>query len=122
MLERMNLGERIVFSIVVVILLLLLLALFGWAEGKWGDDARAEEVQLYRGIPTDAHLLELDKSALNEAYHNQAVRLFGVWLSGGVKEATYFTNGLHNARRGYNLAAQQIEKRERELEQTGDRK
>lgn len=121
MLERMSLGERVVFSIVVIVLLLLLMALFGWVEGRW-DDARAEEVQLYRGIPTDAHLLELDKSALNEAYHNQVVRLFGVWLSGGVKEATQFTNGLQNARRGYNLAIQQIEKRERELEQTGDRK
>ena len=75
------------------------------------------EPNLYAGIPLDRHLLELDKRALNEAYHAQIIKLFQVWLTDGAHHPGPITKGLQNARRAYNLATQQIAVREKELEQ-----
>jgi hypothetical protein len=42
--------------------------------------------------------------------------LWGVWLSTGAPaDATQFKNGMNNARRAYGLAAQALNKRERDL-------
>jgi hypothetical protein len=70
---------------------------------------------LYAGIPLDAHLLELDKHALAEAYHAQLLNLWAVWLKGQAGDPQYFANGLKIARRAYGQAATQITKREQEL-------
>jgi hypothetical protein len=60
--------------------------------------------------------LRLDRRALEEAYHAQMLKLFGVWVSSGAPaEAQNFRNGLAIARRAYSLAAQSIAKREQEL-------
>jgi hypothetical protein len=81
---------------------------------------RAQQPQpppvLYENIPFDPALLSLDRRALDEAYHNQLVRLFGVWLSSGApEEARNFKNGLNIARRAFGLAREQIRKREEQL-------
>jgi hypothetical protein len=71
---------------------------------------------LYGNTPLDATLLRLDRRALDEAYHAQMLKLFGVWIaSGAPNEAVQFRNGLAIARRAYGLAAQSIAKREQEL-------
>jgi hypothetical protein len=72
---------------------------------------------LYAGIPLDAHLLELDKRALAEAYHAQLLNLWAVWLKGQAGDPQYFANGLKIARRAYKQASEQITKREQEAEQ-----
>jgi hypothetical protein len=72
---------------------------------------------LYAGIPLDAHLLELDKRALVEAYHLQLLNLWAVWLKGQAGDPQYFSNGLKIARRAYKQASEQITKREQEAEQ-----
>ena len=72
---------------------------------------------LYAGIPLDAHLLELDKRALAEAYHAQLLNLWAVWLKGQAGDPQYFSNGLKIARRAYKQASEQIVKREQEAEQ-----
>jgi len=73
-------------------------------------------VQLYEGIALDAGLLHLDKRALDEAYHAQMVKLFGVWLaSGAPADATNFRRGMGIARRAYGAAAGQIAEREKQL-------
>jgi hypothetical protein len=72
---------------------------------------------LYAGIPLDAHLLELDKRALAEAYHAQLLNLWAVWLKGQAGDPQYFSNGLKIARRAYKQASEQITKREQEAEQ-----
>jgi hypothetical protein len=75
-----------------------------------------EPPPLYENIPFDAGLLGLDRRALDEAYHEQLLKLFGVWLSSGAPEdAKNFKNGLRIARRAYGQARDQIRKREAQL-------
>jgi hypothetical protein len=70
----------------------------------------------YAGIVPDTHLLALDRAALEEAYRLRLIRLFDVWLSSNqAQDATNFVNGLKIARRGYNIAAEALAKRESEI-------
>src|SRR6516162_4667061 len=68
---------------------------------------------VYAGITPDLHLLELDKKALDEAYHAQLLVLFNVWLKGQASDSKYFQNGLQNARRAYSQASAAIVAREK---------
>ena len=77
--------------------------------------------QIYAEIPLDAKLLNLDKQALDEAYHAQLQNLWVVWLKGQAGDPTYFTNGLKIARRAYKQASDQIAKREKQLSSGPDR-
>jgi hypothetical protein len=114
-LEALSLGKRIALAIVVVVVALLIL--MGLSRIAAEAQPRQEATILYQGVPLDAHLLQLDKRALEDAYHNQILHLFTIWLKGQAKGTEEITNGLQIARRAYNLAARQIKKREQELEQ-----
>jgi DNA-binding MarR family transcriptional regulator len=74
-----------------------------------------QDIQIYEGISPDAQLIQLDRRALNEAYHEQVKTLWLVWLKGQAGDPIYFKNGLTNARRAYNIALTQISKRESEI-------
>lgn len=102
-----------------IILLLVIAFLGGMAAYVVSVIRQAEPapIELYQGVPLDAKLLQLDKRALDEAYHGHLIRLWNVWLTDGAKEAHRITNGLRIARQAYQQAAQQIAKRERELMQ-----
>jgi hypothetical protein len=102
--------KRILLAIAVVAAVLLIMFTFSRLLAESPDDP-----QLYEGVSLDAMLLRLDKRALDEAYHAQLLKLFGIWLSEGAKDASRFTNGLRIARRSYYTAAKQIAKREQEL-------
>jgi len=117
-LENQSLGRRVVLTAALLILALLLLAMIGWLSGGWYEAQGAPFEQkrvtyIYEGIALDAALLELDKRALEEAYHEQAKRLFTVWLT--TQEPKYFTTGIRRAREAYHQAAEQIARREDEL-------
>ena len=80
--------------------------------------ARSQSVPeggVYAGITPDYHLLELDKQALDEAYHQQLLVLFNVYLKGGTGDSQYFQKGLQNARRAYYQASSAIIEREKLL-------
>ena len=79
------------------------------------SDSQQSPPQLYEGVPFDANLLALDRRALDEAYHQQIVLLFSIWIKQQAKDATQITAGLQLARRAYNQAAGQIAKREQQL-------
>lgn len=100
------------------IIILLLAFVIGLALNSWTHGARSQQQQhpdIYKGVPLDAHLLPLDKRALDEAYHDQLKKLFSVWMTQPKLEPQYFSNGLRIARRAYNEAAAQIARREQEL-------
>jgi len=109
-----------IFIMAIVLFILFAIAAFGYLTGAW-DEAQGQQIQeplLYQNIPVDAALLGLDKKALDEAYHDQLKKLFSIWLttqaqSPGAIEG--ITNGLRIARRSYNIAAQQISKREQQI-------
>ena len=96
---------------------IVLVVALTWSVLVWlPDGSESQEApQLYQGVPFDANLLALDRRALDEAYHAQILKLFGVWLSEGAKDPRFFTNGLQIARRAYSQAAQQIAKREQQV-------
>ena len=120
-LSELNVGQRIVVTIAIVLVILFAMAFIGWVSGRW-DEAEGQAItspQMYQGVPYDAHLLLLDRRSLEEAYHQQLIFLFTVCLKDGCKDATYFQNGLKNARRFYGEAARQIATREKELIEKG---
>ena len=117
-LNDLPLGHRVVVTVAILILALLLLAMIGWLSGGWyeAQGAPAQDkrpVYIYEGIALDAALLELDKRALEEAYHEQVKRLFSVWMT--TQEPKYFTAGIRRARDAYHQAAEGIARREDEL-------
>lgn len=127
-LEEMTFAQRFLLTLFIVLVILFALAAFGYFSGGWEDQSRyglqsggsrivslagaQERVELYTDVLLDMRLLQLDKRALDEAYHNQLLKLWTVWLQGGAQDPTYFQNGLGNARRAYNMAAKQISDRE----------
>jgi hypothetical protein len=116
-LREMTVGQRIAVTFVIVLVILFALALFGFFTGSWDEAPAAPQASpdLYGGVPLDSTLLKLDRRALDEAYHQQLLKLWGVWLVEGAKDDKHFRNGLGNARRAYGLALQAINKREQEL-------
>ena len=70
---------------------------------------------LYAEVPLDERLLQLDKRALEEAYHQQLLLLFSVWLKDQAGDPGRFNNGLKIARRAYKEASAAIAKREKAL-------
>ena len=110
---------RILLAIAIVVAVWLVL--LGISK-LIGENAAAQQRNpgeppiLYEGLQLDPILLALDKRALDEAYHDQLLKLFGVWLSSGsIDEARNFRNGLRNARRGYSLAREAITAREKQI-------
>ena len=109
--------KNTLLTIFIVIVILLMFSAFRYFAGTRDAEGQAitDPPQVYQGIPFDSHLLRLDRRALEEAYHQQLIFLFTVCLKDGCKDATYFQNGLRNARRFYGVAAKQIAAREKEL-------
>ena len=70
---------------------------------------------LYDGIPLDAKLLALDKLALDEAYSQQLVKLWIIWLADGGHDSSRIKVGLRNARRAYAETIAEMAKREQEM-------
>ena len=93
-------------------------AVLAWALVTWvpsASESQSGPPQLYEGVPFDAHLLALDRRALDEAYHLQLLNLFNIWLRQQAIDARQITAGLQLARRAYNQAAGQIAKREQAM-------
>jgi hypothetical protein len=115
-LEEMHIGHRVIVTILIVIAILLALLLLGsWMGRREGEGASAQtpDIEIYSGVPLDRKFLELDKRALDEAYHQQLLLLFSVWLKGGDADAARrFGTGMNIARRSYSQAAREINRRE----------
>jgi hypothetical protein len=115
-LESLSLGKRIgLAAVIVVVTFFVLLIISRWAEAQQKPPPEQQSI-LYENIPFDPALLTLDRRALDEAYHQQMLKLFGVWLASGAPEdARNFKNGLNIARRAFGQARDQIRKREETL-------
>jgi hypothetical protein len=109
-------------------LIVLIAASLAWAITVWlpsplqSQNGPAGPPQLYENVPFDAHLLALDRRALDEAYHNQLLLLFSIWIKQQAKDPTQITTGLQLARRAYNQAAGQIARREQALHEEEERR
>jgi hypothetical protein len=102
--------QWLIAALALVALLLIALA------NHVGAQQSKEPPTLYGSIPFDPALLALDRRALDEAYHEHLLKIWGVWLSSGAPEdARNFRNGLNIARRAYGQAREQLRKREEQL-------
>jgi hypothetical protein len=114
-LEDMSLGHRVALTLVIVLIILFALAAFGYFGGRWDQAEGAPAHELYEGIQPDEKLLSMDRRALDEAYHQQLLHLWNIWLKQQAGDPTAFTNGLRIARRAYGQAAQELDKREKAI-------
>ena len=108
-LEDYSIGHRIAISFIIVVVVLLLLALIGWLSGGW-EEVKAQEALSSR---FDGDLIELDKEAVKQAYHDQVVHLFAIWMKDETGQPGRMTVGVRQARRAYIEAMTKIEERER---------
>jgi hypothetical protein len=105
--------ETIWIAVVIATLAAIFLAAF--LISAYSQAPAQNQSDIYGGITPDYHLLELDKRALDEAYHVQLLVLFNVYLKGGTSDSKYFQAGLQNARRAYYQASTAIIEREKLL-------
>lgn len=106
-IEDMSLGERAALTFVIVLIILFALALFGYLTGAW-DNADAQ-------VPPSKwndRMIALDRQALDQAYVGQMAHVFGIWMKDGVHDPSRARVGFANARKGYDAAMSEIEKRD----------
>src|SRR5215831_19484177 len=113
-LEDVSIGRRVGLSVAVVFIAVLGLATLDYFEDGAAAQQQAE-LALYEDIPLDATLLHLDKTALNDAYHDYVVLIMSVYLKGNLADDERAKAGFKKARAAYNIVASQIAKREQEL-------
>jgi hypothetical protein len=73
-------------------------------------EAQGESAQIPSSV-YDGRLNELDREAAEQAYKQQLVHLFEVWMKDGTGQPARFQAGIVNARKGYIAAMAEIEKR-----------
>jgi hypothetical protein len=119
-LQDMSIGQRIILTAVIVIVILLLLAAFGYFTGRWEEASAATTVVDDVPIEKDeAHILALDREALDTAYKDHIKLVFGVWMKdpNDPDAPRRAGNGARNARKGYAISREKIEQRERRLKE-----
>jgi hypothetical protein len=60
----------------------------------------------------EPRMIELDKQALDQAYATQMAHVFGIWIKDGIADSSRARVGFANARKGYDAAMTEIEKRQ----------
>jgi hypothetical protein len=108
-LEDMSLGRRVIATVIIVVVIMLILACIGYLSGRW-EEAQAQVAP----SKWDGRMIELDKQALDQAYATQMAHVFGIWIKDGVADPSRAKVGFGNARRGYDAAMTEIEKRQQQ--------
>src|SRR5262245_24739989 len=108
--------NRIMVAVAIVVAVWLALLIATHIFGGDQAEGQTDPPPIYQGLPFDPSLLALDRKALDEAYHQQIVKLFTVWLSQGAPEdATNLKTGLRIARRAYSQTTEQLRRLEQQL-------
>lgn len=121
-LEDLSLIKRIALAVVIVVCVLLLLMFASWLVNEPADAQGLSIAPLppkgaFVGKPSpwDQHLIELDRVALDDAYHDRIVILFSSWMRDDTDQPERISNGVRQARRAYILVRTAIEQRQKEL-------
>lgn len=87
-------------SIVLVAVACILAVAYGiWAEAQVAPHH-------------ERHLMELERQALDQAYIQQVIHLFGQWMKDPTEQPERATRGVRQAREAYSGALLSIEERE----------
>jgi hypothetical protein len=111
-LEELSLGKRIVVTLIIVVVIILILLVVDMF-------ARPVESQPVAISKYDGRIIALEKEALDEAYRNRVRHLFEVWTRDDQGQPARALLGIQHARRAYILAMIALERRERELHDSG---
>jgi hypothetical protein len=128
LLSELSIGHRIALTMAFVVVILFAMAFIGWISGGWEADAQAQiggksdkfgplppkGTFVGRDTPWDLHMLELDRKALDEAYTDQLMHLFAIWMKDDSGQPDRAITGARQARRAYILVMDEITKRELE--------
>jgi hypothetical protein len=106
-LHEMSLGHRVMLTVAIVVIILILLAAFGYFTGRW--EAEAQNITSSKW---DHRMIELDKQAVDQSYILQMSHVFSIWMKDGVTDSSRARIGFANARKGYDAAMTEIERRE----------
>jgi hypothetical protein len=108
--------KRWQWLIATAVLIALLLVAMAYRVNAQQRQSPAQAPGFYEGLQLDAKLLALDKTALDEAYHQQLVKLWIIWVTDGAPAADRIKSGLRIARRAYDEARDSIQERERHIQ------
>jgi len=110
-LEDLSLGARVITAIGILLACLIALMLLIFLIDREAG-AEISVVPVPPPSPWDAHLIELDREALDSAYQDQIKHLFHTWLRDDVSShAVRLQNGARRTRAAYIQARIAIEKR-----------
>jgi hypothetical protein len=105
-LETLSIGKRIVLAVVLV-----LLVFGGWLI----IDQFEGEAQDIHPSPWDQRMLEIDRSALDDAYHDTMMHLFAVWTRDESGQPGRAIKGANQARRAYLAVRNDLDAREKAI-------
>jgi hypothetical protein len=120
---EMKLGHRIALTFFIVLVILFAMAAFGYFTGGWDAVGAAKDAHPYEDPPLqpkyEAQLLELDRAAVDSAYTEHIKLVFGVWMKGPSDPGAPKRAGVgaRNARDGYVISMEAIERREKRLKE-----
>jgi len=99
----------------------LITYLLGGFALSFAQAARKSSIVEQAPIDKDeAHLLALDREALDKAYKDHIGLVFGVWMKdpNDPEAPSRAGNGARNARKGYSISRDRIEEREQKLKES----
>jgi hypothetical protein len=114
--EQQTFGQRIALTLVIVLAILFALAFIGWIGGGW-NEAPAAAVKVPLDPRHEQKFIELDRGAIEAAYHDQIKRLFEVWMKDDSGQPDRAVKGARQARKAFADSMDAIDERERELKQ-----
>jgi hypothetical protein len=112
-LEDLSLTYRILLAAAVVIVTLLILFIL---NALFGEDAQAQLLDQHPS-PYDARMLELDRDALDDAYHDTMMHLFAVWTRDESGQPGRAIKGANQARRAYLEVKQALDMRSKAIQE-----
>src|SRR5262245_20573648 len=100
--------QRFLLSLVTVLAMLFALSLCGYDRWRSID----ADAQVLPPSKYDKRVSELDREAIEEAYKNQIIHLFEIWMKDERGQPQRAVTGARQARRAYVGAMTEIDKRE----------
>src|SRR5262249_25608361 len=113
-------------TLIIVLIILFALALAGWSLGRWQEAAAAPSLdqleQRYIAAPISRYeqkFIDLDRGAIEAAYHDQIKHLFEGWMKQAEDESAprRAVVGAKNARKAFERSMQAVEQRQQRLKE-----
>lgn len=116
-LRDMSIGHRVMLTVAIVVIIILVLACIGYLSGRWEAEA-AQEQQKYEITKYEGDLLKIEHEAIDQAFKNQVVNVFAVWMKDETGQPGRAINGVVQARKAFVAAKTRLNEREAEYKRS----